>query len=204
MNRTMRFIFGLLVVALCLPAIGQVVPAATGGTTTVSASTEAVAFHYNGNWSVGNLNTQSFDIIDWGAQKGNSFSAEAAELLAPTPGINSYLGFGKYTPDISSFISKTNLSADQFQVFVRVGGGETTMGGNSYGTMVAGGGATWSAIPNLNLSMGDVYWIRFNGVNSIYASAGLRYIFNPNASPSFAMKRMLARQARKAAAVAGR
>lgn len=195
----------ILAVLICLglgTCNAQVGPAATGGTTTISAGGAAVAFHYQGNWTVGTLLPQSFDIKDWGAQKGNSFSVEVIELIAPAAaGFNSYLVGGRYSPDISSFVNHSNLSGDQFRVFVRGAGGETTLVGGAKGTGMFGGGVSYMITPNLTWTTIEGYGVYFNGQWTPGVSAGIAYVFNGQQSPSFAVKRMVAKAARKAAAV---
>jgi opacity protein-like surface antigen len=161
----------------------------------VSAGSEAVAYDYAHTWSAGTHLTQDVDVIDWGAQKGNSFSAEVSEFLAPTPAINSYLVGGKFTPDLSGLLGKTNLGVTQFQMFVQGAGGETTLPGLTASTGMAGGGASWMATPNLTVNMADGYWLRFNGQNTFVITAGVRYLFNPQASQSMSMKRWMLRRA---------
>ncbi len=189
--------------ALCLPATAQVAPAATGGSATVTAGGAAVAFRYQGNWSVGTLLPQSIDVIDWGTQKGNSFSAETLEVLAPGAGFNSYLAGGKIKFDISSLISKTNFSADQFQPFCRGAGGETTLAGATKPTALGGCGVSYMITPNLTWTTVETDWLYFNNAWTPGVSASILYTFNPSASPSLAVHRMLAKRARMAAA-AGR
>jgi hypothetical protein len=195
-----RIFASVLCIALASVAGAQVVPAATQGTMTVSAGSEAVAFHYNGAWSVGNHTTESFDVLDWGAQKGNSFSAEVNEFFAPAPGFSSYLVGGKYTPDISGLVSKTNLSGDQFRVFLQGAGGVTNLPSGATATAMGGGGATYMFTPNLTWSTLDAYALYFNGKWTTALSSGIYYTFNAQQANSFAVQRMIRRAAAKQAA----
>jgi hypothetical protein len=161
----------------------------------VSAASEAVVAHYQGMWTPGNHTTESFDVIDWGAQKGNSFSAEIHEFLLPTINVNSYLAGGKFVPDISALVKKTNIPSDQFQVFLQAGGGVTNVPAGSKTTFMGGGGAAYRATPNLTWTVLDGYVLCFGGQCAPTASTGLVYTFNPAASQSLMMKRLIARRA---------
>lgn len=191
----------LAISALCSMSSAQVQPAGTGGTTVVSAAGEVVAYRALGSWSVANHNSQSFDVLDWGAQKGSSLSAEVHEFIAPTPALNSYLAGVKIVPDISGIIGKSNLSADQFQIFGQFAAGETTVPSGAKTTIMAGGGVSFMLTPNLTWKTADGYLLRFNGANTYAISSGLQWIFNGQSSPSFAVHRMMVRAAKKAAAV---
>lgn len=194
----------LLFVAFCSVLSAQVAPAAMSGTTVVSAGSEAMALHYLGGWSVANHSTESFDILDWGAQKGNSFSVQIHQLVAPTPGFNSYLVGGQWSPDISGIINGSNLSGDQFRLFMQAAGGETTLPIGARGTVLAGGGVSYMITPNITWTTVDGYWLYFNGGSSYAVSSGLQYAFNGQQSQSYAVQRMLIKAAKKAAAIRGR
>ena len=197
------FAFGLVltVLALCSVSQAQVAPAATGGTTIVSASGSAVALKYQSNWSAATLLPQSFDIFDYGAQKGNSVSVETVEFLAPGPGFNSYLFGTRLDFDISGLISGSNLSGDQFRPFVRAAGGETTIGSATKPTALVGGGVAYMITPNLTWTTIEGYCLWFNGSCSPAISDGIQYHINGQNSQAAAVKRMLHRAALKAAAV---
>ena len=66
----------------------------------VAAEATASAINYQGAWTAGTEQSQSFPLVYWGAQKGNIFSLGAREIL--NPGVfNVYGALGSYQPDIS-------------------------------------------------------------------------------------------------------
>jgi hypothetical protein len=162
----------------------------------VSTGSEAVALHYNGNWSAGNHTTESLDVYDWGATKANSLSAEVHEFLFPGPGVNSYDAAVKIQPTMA-WLKPTNIKPEQFQLFAQAGGGETTLPGLTKGTFFGGGGAMYRATANLTWSIVDGYALRFNNQTTYAVSAGLMYTFNPAASQNAGVKAMLHKAATK-------
>lgn len=80
----------LLLALLLIPAAlkAQTLPPAPTPTSLgLAAESDAMAVHYNGEWSAGTLVTESFDFLDFGATKGNHLSLVGQQFLAPTPGV---------------------------------------------------------------------------------------------------------------------
>ena len=91
-------------------------------TLTFTPGSEVVAFKTNvagvPQWSVGNLTTESFDLIDFGKTKAQHFSIVGTELLAPTPGISMYHAGGSYVPNVTCLFSKTNIPSNTISFHV--------------------------------------------------------------------------------------
>ena len=188
-------IYTLAMAAFCAMAMAQV---------TFSTSTEAVGIHFcptatTCGWGAGNHTTESLDLIDWGAQKGNSLAVEGHEDLAPSFNFNSYLGGVRVTPDISALLKKTNISTDQFGVFAQAAAGNSTMTAGNKFTFLFGGGAMYRLTTNLAWSTVDARWGRIGPKTFYEASSGLVYFFNPQTQQSVAAKRFLAHRTARAA-----
>ena len=188
-----------LVLAFAVSATAQ-----TSGVT-FSTSSEAVGIHYCPSlapcaWGPGNVTIESLDVFDWGAQKGNSLSAEGYELLAPSFGFNAYLGGVRVTPDISSVLKKTNISPDQFGVFAQFAAGTSTFTttGNEF-TFLLRGGSNYRISTNLAWNTVDFGWGRIGARTFYEASSGFVYYLNPQAAQSKATKRFLANRTARAA-----
>ena len=175
---------------------------AQSGGATFTGSTEVTAIHFNGAWSAANHTTESLDLIDWGATKGNSLSIEGHQLSAPSASLGAYLGGVKFTPDVTSVLSKTNLGSEQLGVFTQAAVGVGTLPSGSSVAFFVGGGANYRMTSNLSWSTVD-FRIGRAGAQSYYEiSSGLQYIFNPQAAKSAVAQRFLARRAAKARAAA--
>jgi len=148
-------------------ALGLVVTlganAQTGTGMNFSASTDAVAVHYKGNWYAGSIIDENLDIIDSKSDANgnvNSFYLVGEEqILAPTAGYTYYGGGFKYVPtkSVASLLGHTNLPVDSLRVYVKgtVGNvipvkGATYLTGNfSVGTSYAvtkSGSVVWTPI----------------------------------------------------------
>jgi opacity protein-like surface antigen len=161
----------------------------------MSTSTEAVGLHYNNAWGAANITTVSLDVFDWGKTKGNSLSAAEYTILSSGGGFNSYLGGVHVVPDVSSLVKHTNIPVDQFSVFGEAAAGNSTFSSTTPNqfTFLLGGGAQYKLTPNIAWSTVDFRWGRLGSKDFYTASSGLTYFFNPQASQSLAVKRMLAR-----------
>lgn len=92
----------------------------------VAAEATASAINYQGAWTAGTEQSQSFPLVYWGAQKGNIFSLGAREIL--NPGVfNVYGALGSYQPDISKLLAKTTFNPDQVNLSLDVVGGAATL-----------------------------------------------------------------------------
>ena len=182
----------IAILALAISVIAKAQTPTTGGVV-FSTTAEATALNYNGAWGPAAHTTESFDLIDWGAQKGSSLSVEGHQLVS-TP-FNAYLGGVKFTPDISSLISKTNIPAESLSVFLQGAGGVSTFITGNRVAFLAGGGLSYRATPNLQWSALSVHFLRVGSKNAVEMSTGLAYFFNPQVSQSVAIKKMIARRA---------
>ena len=158
-----------------------------------STSGEATALNYQGSCTAATHTTESLNLIDWGAQKGTSLSVEGHEIAASP--FNAYLGGVKFTPDLSALISKTNIPSDSFQLFVQGAGGVATFTSNNQPAFLAGVGASYQITPNLQWSTLDIHFLRVGSKNAVEMTSGLAYYFNPQATKSFALRRMIVRRA---------
>ena len=162
-----------------------------------TASTSAVGIQYKGSWSAATTATESLDVIDWGAAKGSSLSVEGTELMAPSANFNAYFGQVKIVPDISALLKKTNISTDQFSVYAQGGVGVATLTpGNKIAFRLCGG-ANYRMTPNLSWQTVSGCYGRVGSTSYETVSSGLVYLFNPQASKSAAVQRMMARRALK-------
>lgn len=161
----------------------------------LSTSTEAVGLHYNNQWGPGNISNLLLDVYDWGKQKNNSLSAAEYTIISSSGGFNSYLGGVRVVPDISSVVKHTNIPSDQFGVFLEAAAGNSTFSNatpNEF-TFLLGGGAQYKLTPNVSWSTVNFRWGRVGSRSFYETSSGVAYFFNPQASQSLAVKRMLVR-----------
>lgn len=194
MSKSKLQLFIALAVALCLAPIAF----AQSGLV-ISTSTEATALNFSGAWYAADHTTETLDVLDWGAQKGNSLAVEGHELIAsPTIGWNAYYGGVRITPDISKILSPTNISSDLFGVYAQGAIGVAGLSTGSSITSLVGGGAAYRMTDNLAWNTVDFRWLRVGAQNGYEISSGLAYYFNPSASKSLAVRRMMARKAAKA------
>ena len=177
------FAFAALAMSLTLNAQNGV---------TFSTSSEATALNYNGAWSAADHTTETLDILDWGATKANSLSVEGHQIVGSP--FKSYLGGVRLTPDISAILKPTNISPDQFGVYLQGAGGVATLPTGSQVTFLAGGGANYRLTANLAWTTVDAHYLRVGSVNAWEMSTGLAYFFNPQATQSVSLKRFLARR----------
>lgn len=173
--------------AILALAAALVIPvSAAAQTTTVppqsngfSASSEAVALHYNGEWSPGTIATESYDFLDFGKTKSNRIYLEGHELIAPTPGLNIYAGGIKFEPDLSNVFKKTNVQAGSFSAFFTgaVGNGVPSTGG-SHISFLAGGGVKYNVTSSLSWQSLQAQYGRFGSNQFVVISTGLSFIFD--------------------------
>lgn len=145
----------------------------------LAGASEAVAIHYNGEWSAGTDITQSFDFLDFGAKKGSHLYLEGRQLLAPGPGFNIYAGGLKIEPDFSSLFSKTNLGAlGNFSTYFSgaAGNGVPTVGG-SHISFLAGAGVRYKLTSALTWQSLQVQYGQFGSNKFAVLSTGLSFIF---------------------------
>jgi hypothetical protein len=167
----------------------------------VAAEGTASAIHYNGTWTAGTEDTESFPLIYWGAQKGNIFSLGAREIIAPGV-FNVYGGLGNYQPDLSSLFKNTTLNPDQFNLsFDVVGGVATLSSGGTQGALEGRVNFQIALTSNASFTGGYAGGGIVGGKPFGIVSAGFSYLFgDPSATPSLARHRFLAKRAKIAAA----
>lgn len=161
------------------PAIqAQVAPTPIPTSQGLSAESDAMAVHFNGEWSAGTLVTESFDFLDFGAAKGNHLFLTGQQFLAPTPGVQAYLGGITIQPDFTPLFKKTNVPTGNFAVFVSgaVGNGIPSVGG-SHISFLAGGGVKYSVTSNLTWQTIQGYYGRIGSQPFEAISTGLSFIF---------------------------
>lgn len=178
---------GLLVLALCmLGCFTQVQAQAVAPTPQPTAPTslglsgesDAVAVHFNGEWSAGTLVTESFDFLDFGTAKGNHLFVTGQQFLAPTPGLQAYLGGITIQPDFTKLLSKTNVPTGNFSAFISgaVGNGLPSVGG-SHISFMAGGGIKYTLTQSLTWQTIQGYYGRIGSQPFEAISTGLSFIF---------------------------
>jgi len=143
-----------------------------------SSQAGPLAIRYNGDWSVGSFVAERYDIVDFGATKNNHLSINGVQLLAPTPGINMYMGGFDYEPDLTSLTKKLNMPPGNFGLFVNaeVGSGTVSTGTNGIAWSV-GGGATYKLTGQLNWQPLIVNYGRFGSNQFLGMSTQLSFIF---------------------------
>jgi len=182
---------------LSLTLLAVAVTASAQSSVTFATSSEATGLNYAGSWGAANHTTETLDAIDWGAAKGNSLAVEGHQLIAPSFNFNSYLGGVRVTPDISALLKPTNISPDQFGLYIQAAGGVSTLKAGNQLTALVGGGANYRLTTNLAWTTVDAHWLRIGNMNAWEMSTGLEYIFNPNSTQSMATKRFLLHRAMK-------
>ncbi len=148
-------------------------------TTGIIASTEATALSYQGSWSAATHITESFDLIDFGKTKTNHLYLIGHELMAPGPGVTSYLGGVRYAPDLSKLLAKTNVPVASFGAYFDGAIGNSMYSGKT-GTNVTsmfGGGVQYKLTSALSWSSLHIAWLRVGGQNAVEMSTGLQYVF---------------------------
>lgn len=163
-----------------------------------STATEATALNFGNNWYAADHTTESLDLFNWGAQKNNVLSVEGHQIIAgPTAGWNSYLGGLKYQPDITPLLSKSNVSSGLFQLYVQGAVGVATVSSGSQVSYILGGGAQYRLTENLGWNTVNFRYINVGGIPGKEISSGIAYYFNPAASKSLTVKRLVAARAFK-------
>ena len=143
--------FGVMVtlLVLCLPANAQSSPAG------FVASSDVLAIHGPTGWGAGNLTTEAYDFLDYGATKSNRIFLQGVELSAPAVGLSIYGGGLIWQPDISSLLKKTNMPSGNFLAFcdASAGLGLPSTGTNRVSAVVGCGGKyilsdnlTWNTV----------------------------------------------------------
>jgi hypothetical protein len=143
-----------------------------------AGGSEAVALHFNGEWSAATIATESYDFIDFGKMKSNHVYFEGKELVAPTPDFNAYLGGITIEPDLSTLFQKTNVQPGAFSAFFSgaVGNGVPSVGG-SHITFLVGGGVKYNLTGSLTWQALRADYGRFGSQQFADVSMGVSYIF---------------------------
>ena len=133
-----------LAFALSCAALAQ-----TSNSSGLVTATDALGISCGG-WSMGNLTTESYDLLDYGATKDNRLFAQGVELTAPGCGLSVFGGGVLWQPNIASLLSKTNLPSGNFLTFVdaSLGNGIPTTGADHL-TTILGGGVKYIASDNV-------------------------------------------------------
>ncbi|MDR3741610.1 MAG: hypothetical protein P4L40_21535 [Terracidiphilus sp.] len=147
-------------------------------TAVFTGSSDAVALHYNGEWTAATLVGQQYDFLDFGAKKTNHLSLIGNELVAPGANFNAYLGGLRYEPDLSGLLAKTNVPAGTFALYLEgsAGNGVPSSGG-SHVSFLAGGGVKYRATASLSWNALEAQYVRFGSQQGVILSSGLSFIF---------------------------
>lgn len=113
-------------------------------------ATDALGISCGGSWSAGNLTTEAYDLLDYGATKENRVFAQGVELTAPGCGLSVFGGGVIWQPDLSALLAKTNLPSGNFLTFVdaSIGNGIPAAGADRL-TTILGGGVKYIATDNV-------------------------------------------------------
>jgi hypothetical protein len=175
-----------------LPVAPTQAPASPAG---FVASSDALAINCNGSWGAGNLSTEVYDLLDYGATKSNRIFAQGVELTAPNCGLSVFGGGVIWQPDLSAVLKKTNVSTGNFIVFLdgSAGNGISSTGSNRV-TAILGGGAKYILSDNLTWNTMRFEEVFFGSNRYQAVSTGISAYFggtpaSPAASP--AVKRSL-------------
>lgn len=174
----------MLSVGMMFPVTAQAQTTTTATTTTTdtttgfTASSDALALHFDGDWSAATLVGESYDFLDLGKVKSNHVYLKGYELVAPTPGFNIYAGGMGFKPDLSSWLKKTNVPADNFSIEVTaaIGNGVPTTG-SSHVSALAGAIVSYRATSALTWNAIQGQWVRFGPKNGAAISTGIAYVF---------------------------
>lgn len=174
----------LLILASAAIALAQTKTVAATNTTTVapvgfSAQSGPLAIQYNGEWSVGSYVAERYDLLDFGATKANHVSLDGIQLLAPTPGVNMYLGGVDYEPNLTALTKKLNMPGGSFTLFVNgaVGSGTVATGQNGI-AWLAGGGAAYKLTGQITWQPLVVDYGKFGSNQFLGMSTQLSFIFH--------------------------
>ncbi len=144
-----------VIVLIAALALGLTAAAQTTNSSGLVTATDALGISCAGSWSVGNLTTESYDLLDYGATKDNRVFAQGVELTAPGCGLSVFGGGVLWQPNISALLNKTNLPSGNFLTFVdaSVGNGIPSTGSSRITTVIGGGvkyiasdNVTWNTI----------------------------------------------------------
>jgi hypothetical protein len=168
----------LFMILAWMAAPGAVQAQTTSTSNGFTASSEAVAVRYAGEWSVGTHVTESYDFADFGKSKLNRLYLQGHELLAPTPGLSIYAGGLQFEPDLTALLKKTNVPAGNFGVYFNgaVGNGVPSSGG-SHISFMAGGGVKYALTSALTWQSLNAQYFRYGSNNGAAISTGLSFIF---------------------------
>jgi hypothetical protein len=154
-------------------------PAPTAApTATFTGGSDAIALRYAGAWGTGNLTTESFDLMDFGATKSEHLFLEGKELIGAQSGINTYTGGVKFQPDLSKVLAKTNVSPSTFGMYVSGSAGVGMLNtGGSHIAFMLGGGIEYRSNSTLSWNPLQIQYVRIGNQNAVVISTGLSFVF---------------------------
>lgn len=188
-----KTLFIILAIALFLPLIASAQTSQAMLTTEATAS----AVRYNGQWSVGTEETQSFPLLYLGAGKNNIFSLGVREILVPSVW-NVYGAIGNFQPDISKLLALTTLSPQQFNIsFDLVGGVATFASGTTASAPALEGrvNVNYAITPSTELTGAYAGGGLIGSKTFAVVSAGFAYVFGAPNTQSTLKKGFLLRRA---------
>jgi len=168
----------LAVLMLCVGAVAFAQTADKSGLA-FSASSEATALSYGGEWSPATHVTESLDLIDFGKDSASHLAIEGHQVVASGAGFSSYLGGLRFTPNVSGLLSKTNIPADSLGVYFDGAIGNTLFNakGSNF-TSLVGGGVQYKLTNSLTWSSLHANLLRVGGKNAVELSTGLQFFFS--------------------------
>jgi hypothetical protein len=166
------------------------------------ASSDVLAIGGPGGWSAGNLTTESYDFLDYGASKSSRVFLQGIELSAPGPGFSIYGGGIRWQPDLSALLSKTNLPSGNFIAFVDVSAGAGVPSkGTDRVSAVVGGGINYILSDNLTWNTVRYEEVFFGANRYPAVSTGIAAYFGGTPASSAASPNVRRSILKRAAAV---
>ena len=182
-NKTLIVLL-MLGVGMLFPFTAYAQTTTTAATTTTAsetgftASSDALALHFDGTWSAATLIGESYPFINYGKTKSNTIYVKGFELEAPTPGWNIYAAGVGVKPDFSSWLKKTNVPSDNLAIeFTAAIGNGVPENGGSHVSALAGAIVSYRATSSLTWNALTAQWVRYGPKNGVGISMGIAYIF---------------------------
>jgi hypothetical protein len=191
----MRFLILCFTLAILVTAgMAQTTPVSSTPAGFVVAS-DVLAINCVKGWGVGNLTTESYDLIDFGATKSNRVFGQGVQLLAPSCGLSIYGAGVLVQPDLSLLLKKTNIPVGNLITFFDASAGNGLPSvGNNHVSVVLGGGLKYILSDNITWSTVRFEEVFFGSNRYPSVSTGLALYFGgtpASASVSPAVKKSL-------------
>ncbi len=158
---------------------------------TVSAAAGATSFHYQGASYAGSETQQYINLINFGTNKASIVTVGSAQTMVPGASLSLYQADVGYQPDLSSLLSKTNLSASSLTFRVDVLGGVAATATGNKGTIGAQGTVNYAMTPNVAATGGFVTGGLIGTAPYWQVSAGITAIFGQSNNPSTLVQKQI-------------